>query len=268
MDTPNMDEYFAGKRLYGDDFGPEEIAAWYADEKEGYATLGHQNRASYVYPYHALNKRHGFRFLAGRRFRHALGLGSAYGDEFLPIVQQVERITILDPSDAFRGDNVGGLPCQWLPPSVDGSMVFPNDSFDLITCLGVLHHIPNVTTVVNELRRCLSPGGSLLLREPIVSMGDWTKPRRTATRRERGIPLPILCRIIEEADFRVVSQRLCIFPPLARIWRHFGASAYNSGLATRVDGRLCRLFRSRVRYHATRLSHKIRPAAVYFVLTK
>jgi SAM-dependent methyltransferase len=268
MGTPNMDEYFAGTRLYGDDFGPEEIAAWYADEKEGYATLGHQNRASYLYQCHALNRLHGFGFLAGRRFRNALGFGGAFGDEFLPIVRQVDRITILDPCDAFQTDSVGGVPCQCLRPSVDGMMPFPDESFDLITCLGVLHHIANVTTVVKELRRCLSPGGSLLLREPIVSMGDWTKPRRTATKRERGIPLPILCRMIKEADFRVVSQRLCVFPPLARIWRHFGASAYNSGLATRIDGKLCRLFRSRVRYHATRLSHKIRPAAVYFVLTK
>jgi SAM-dependent methyltransferase len=268
MDSPDMDEYFAGTRLYGDDFGPEEIAAWYADEKEGYATLGRKDRASYVYAYHALNVRHGFRFLAGRRFQHALGLGSAFGDEFLPIVKRVERVTILDPSDAFRADHVGGVPCQWLQPSVDGRMAFPNDSFDLITCLGVLHHIPNVTTVVNELCRCLCPGGFLLLREPIVSMGDWTKPRRTATIRERGIPLAILCRIVHEAGLQVVSQRLCVFPPIARIWRRFGRSAYNSGVATRIDEVLCRWFGQRTRYHATRRGHKIRPTSAYFVLSK
>ena len=268
MNLTNMDECFAGTRLYGDDFGPEEIAAWYADEKEGYATLGNKNRASYVYQYHSLNGRHGFRFIGGRRFRNVLGFGSAFGDEFLPILNQIDHLTILDPSEVFRADSVGGVPCQWRQPSIDGILPFPRDSFDLITCIGVLHHIPNVTTVVNELYRCLSPGGYLLLREPIISMGDWTKPRRTATKRERGIPLHILCRIIREAGFRVISQQLCVFPLIARIWRRFGRSAYNSGVATRIDEILCGWLRHRVRYHATQLSHKIRPTAVYFVLTK
>jgi SAM-dependent methyltransferase len=268
MGKTGIDEYLAGTKLYGDDFTREQIAEWYEDEREGYATLVGETRASYAYEFHSLNRLHGFRFIGGRGFRSALGLGSAYGHEFLPIVGQIDHITILDPSHAFRVTDVGGVPCNYVKPSVDGLMPFKDESFDLAVCLGVLHHIANVTTVVRELYRCLSKGGCLLLREPIVSMGDWTKPRRTATRRERGIPLHILCRIVDETGFRVVSQRLCVFAPLARLWRRFGMSAYNSGVATRMDAAFCRLFRHRVRYHATRLSHKIRPAAVYFVLTK
>jgi SAM-dependent methyltransferase len=268
MDQPKLEEYFAGTRLYGDDFGPEEIAQWYADEKEAYAAIGNKSRTSYVYPYHALNRRHGFRLLRGRRFRNVLGLGSAFGDEFLPLVHRIDRITILDPSEAFRADSVGGVPCRWLPPAVDGLMPFAPDSFDLITCLAVLHHIPNVTTVVNELYRCLAPGGFVVLRELIVSQGDWTKPRRASTKRERGIPLNILGRILREAGFRVASQRLCVFGPVAHVGRRLGISPYNSDVATMIDMALCRLFRRRVRYHATRLWHKVRPTAVCIVLTK
>jgi SAM-dependent methyltransferase len=267
-DQSTMDEYFAGRRLYGDDFTPEQIAEWYEDEREGYAALGDKSRASYSYEFHALNRLHGFRFIRGRRFRSALGLGSAYGDEFLPIVSQIDHITIVDPSDTFRVTDVGGVPCDYVKPSVDGLLPFGDESFDLAVCLGVLHHIANVTAVVQELYRCLSTGGCLLLREPIVSMGDWTQPRRRITRRERGIPLDILCDTVRAAGFRVLRQRLCVFPPMAKLWRCFGRSAYNNGVATRVDAALCRLLRSRVRYHATQLSHKIRPVSVYFVLAK
>ena len=263
-----MNEYLAGTRLYGDDFSLPEIREWYEDEREGYAKLGDKSRASYTYEYHALNRLHGFRFLRGKRFRSALGLGSAYGDEFLPIVSQIDRITVVDPSDAFQVTDVGGVPCDYVKPSVDGLMPFEDGSFELATCLGVLHHIPNVTTVVKELYRCLSPGGYLLLREPIISMGDWSKPRRRATKRERGIPVHILDAIIAGVGFRVISRRLCVCPPIPRICIRLGMHPFNCPVAVRMDAVLSRLFRRNVRYHATRLFHKIRPTSAYFVLTK
>lgn len=263
-----MDEYLSGRKLYGDDFSLPEIQKWYEDEREGYATLGDKSRASYTYEYHALNRLHGFRFIRGKRFRSALGFGSAYSDEFLPIVGQVDHITVLEPSDAFRVADVGGVPCDYVKPSVDGLMPFENGSFDLELCLGVLHHIPNVTAVVKELYRCLSQDGYLLLREPIDSRGDWSKPRRRATKRERGIPLHILDAITAGAGFRVVSRRLCVCPPIPKICLRLGVHPFNCPVATRIDAVVSRLLRGNVRYHATRFFHKIRPTSVYFVLAK
>jgi ubiquinone/menaquinone biosynthesis C-methylase UbiE len=51
-------------------------------------------------------------------------------------------------------------------PSTDGALPFPDASFDLVTCLGVLHHIPKVSFALCELYRCLTPGGFALVREP------------------------------------------------------------------------------------------------------
>lgn len=268
VDQSTMDEYLSGRKLYGDDFSLPEIQKWYEDEREGYATLGDKSRASYTYEYHALNRLHGFRFIRGKRFRSALGFGSAYSDEFLPIVGQVDHITVLEPSDAFRVADVGGVPCDYVKPSVDGLMPFENGSFDLELCLGVLHHIPNVTAVVKELYRCLSQDGYLLLREPIDSRGDWSKPRRRATKRERGIPLHILDAITAGAGFRVVSRRLCVCPPIPKICLRLGVHPFNCPVATRIDAVVSRLLRGNVRYHATRFFHKIRPTSVYFVLAK
>lgn len=190
----NMENYLSGDELLGDDFTPEQIKEWYKDEEEGYAELGAKDRSSYRYVYHALNSLHGFKHLAKNRFENVLGVGSAYGDEFLPIAKKIDRLTILDSSDAFTSNKVHGLPCTFVKPSVDGKMPFDNNSFDLITCLGVLHHIPNVTFVTGEIYRCLSDGGSVLMREPIVSMGGWSKPRPGLTKRERGIPCKFSAR--------------------------------------------------------------------------
>lgn len=264
-----LDRYFSGDRLYGDDFSPEEIGAWYEDEREGYANLGAKRTESYTYAYHALNALHGFRHLPDRRFSRALGLGSAYGDEYAPIADRVEQVTILEPSDAFVRDSVHGLPARYVRPSVDGTLPFPDRTFDLVTCLGVLHHIPNVTHVVREMYRCLRPGGFALVREPVISMGDWRHPRRGLTRRERGIPLPLFRGILAGAGFEVRREALCVVPLIPYAWHLFGREAFNSPLATRIDQLCSRLLAWNLRYHATSLARrKLRPVAAYYVLTR
>jgi SAM-dependent methyltransferase len=43
---------------------------------------------------------------------------------------------------------------------------FPDDSFDLVTCLDVLEHMPDDRRVLRELRRVTRPGGALLVTAP------------------------------------------------------------------------------------------------------
>jgi len=257
-----------GEALYGDDFDSELIAAWHDDEMEGYSLLGAGNAASYRYVYHALNTRHGFRHLPAGGFESVLGFGSAYGEEFAPLAGRIARLTIVDPSDAFPSTRVHGIPTEYVKPAEDGTLPFPDASFDLVTCLGVLHHIPNVTYVVGELARCLSPAGHFLIREPVVSLGDWREPRRGLTRRERGIPLWILRRIHEAAGLSVVHEALCMFPLVPRFWRLFGRAAYNAPTAAALDDCLARLFAWNLRYHRVRPWEKLCPTNVFSVLQK
>ena len=81
-----------GEALYGDDFTPDDIARWVAEEKEGYSGLGAADRSSYRYQYEALNNYHAFRHLPNRRFGRVLGFGSAYGAELLPIVPRSDHV--------------------------------------------------------------------------------------------------------------------------------------------------------------------------------
>lgn len=126
-----------------------------------------------------MNVYHGYRpqDLDNGRSLKGLGLEGALGHEFLPVLDFFTHIMILDTPEVCRQrKNRREMKIEYREPTVSGKMLFPNDSFDLITCFGVLHHIPNVAYVMSECFRSLRPGGYMLLREPIVSMGDGANP--------------------------------------------------------------------------------------------
>src|SRR5712692_9327833 len=108
--STDLTEYFAGTKLYGDDFSLEEIAAWFKDEAEAYPDRRASGGSTYAFT--ELNHHHGYRFLSGQPIDHALGLGGATGDELLPIIRSVRRITILDPSVPAAADELAGVPCR------------------------------------------------------------------------------------------------------------------------------------------------------------
>jgi SAM-dependent methyltransferase len=264
-----MHDFFSGKRLYGDDFSSEEIIDWFKDEKEGYADLGAKDKLKYAYGYHELNVHHGFRFLRDRKFQEVLGFGGAYGDELHPIIHNINKITVLDPSDAFSDvKEVMETPCNYIKPNVSGHMPFANNQFDLITCLGVMHHIPNVSYVMSECYRCLDTNGIMLFREPIISMGDWRKPRRGLTKRERGIPIDILDNIVTSVGFSIKNRSMCNHPLIPKIANKLGLVAYNNYSLTIADAFISQLFPYKMKYHRTKMYEKFSPAAVYYVLEK
>lgn len=265
----DISRYLRGEALYGDDFDAKQVAEWYADEEEGYANLvGAKDATSHAYGYHAWNQHHAFRHLPDREFSHVMGFGSAYGEELLPVLGRARQVTIVDPSSAFVQDSIHGLPVSYVKPAADGRLPMADATFDLITCFGVLHHIPNVSFVVSELARVLKPDGCLLVREPIVSMGDWRYPRPGGTKRERGIPLPIFRNIIAGASLKVQASSLCGFPLTTRLFRYVRADVNNSTLATKIDALACRLLTFNVNYHPTSFLDKFRPTSAYFVLQR
>lgn len=264
----DLQPYLDGRVLYGDDFSPEQIARWHADEVEGYANLGAKEARSYRYQYHAWNQRHAYSRLPDTRFADVLGFGSAYGDELLPIIDRIDRITIVDPSASFVRPQVHGRPATYIAPGPDGRLALADASFDLITCFGVLHHIPNVSRVVAELARLLRPGGHFLLREPIVSMGDWRRPRPGLTQNERGIPLPLLEKIAAGAGLQLRHRALCGFPAMPRLFRHLKDGTYNSPLVAWLDELAARAFAWNLRYHATSNLQRLRPTSAFLTLRK
>lgn len=264
----DFEPYFSGEVLYGDDFSEAEIEEWHSDEIEGYAELGAKNSGTYKYAYHAWNVRFGFSQLPRVPFDHALGFGAAYGDELEPVLPRIRQITIVDPSSAFVRDSIGGVSATYVKPQPSGQLPLPSAEFDLVTCLGVLHLIPNVSRVMPELARVLAPGGFMLLREPIVSMGDWRQPRAGLTKHQRGIPVAILRSLVASSGLRIMSESLCSFPLTPRLFKWVRNDPYNSSLITSVDSALCRAFAWNMNYHPRTPLHRLRPRSVFFALTK
>ena len=120
-----------------------------------------------------------FKYIKNNLYENTLSIGGAYGDELLPIINNIAKITIIDPSDSFSSTKeISNTPCTYVKPISNGDFPFEDNSFDLITAFGVFHHIPNVSHVLSEANRVLTKGGQMCLREPIVSMGNWANPRQ------------------------------------------------------------------------------------------
>lgn len=265
------EEYFSGKRLYGNDFNSEQIDEWFADEKEGYANLGSKDQETYKYMYHELNIKCGYSNLDDPKFDNVLSIGSAYGDEFHPIAHRVRKLTVLDPSDSFSAaKNEHFQNVEWIKPNSNGVMPFKDNTFDLVVCFGVLHHIPNVGFVLNEIHRCLKNGGTFIVREPITSMGDWRKPRIGLTKRERGIPINLLLKMSKNAGFSIEKKVFCMFNPLPKLLNYLKLKVptYNSKFLTNLDIFLSHIFSFNQTYHRKTPLKKIAPSSIFMVLRK
>lgn len=255
--------FLSGSELYGDSLSQHEIDQWFEDEKEGYAELGYADGLyAAEYKYHPFNEFLLYRHLPSGALGRALGIGSAHGAEFLPISARLSSVTIVEPSETLRADSVGGLGIEYAMPRSDGVLSFEDDSFELVTSLGVLHHIPNVSKVLGEIGRVVSPGGFLALREPVQSMGDWRLPRPGLTRRERGIPPGILDQFLDAAGFSIVSRTWCDFPTMGRLTKP------SSRIGVRLDAMLSRAFSSNFSYHSRTLRSRLRPRSLAIVARK
>ena len=266
-----IENALAGRSLYGDDFCATEIEQWFVDEREGYFNLHFRDAAKEspqepIYTYAAVAAQHGYRWLEKRQYTHALGIGSAHGAELQPVLARSARVTVLEPSDGFAATQINGKPVAYIKPQASGLMPFADSSFDLIICFSVLHHIPNVSTVLREIQRVLAPGGHALLREPTHSMGDWRISRRGLTKNERGIPLPIFRSMLDSIGLKIIRETRCMFSVIPRLEPLIRRPVWTIPSIVWADAWLCRLPIWPDRYHATRFWQKFRPTCVAYVL--
>lgn len=264
-----MNNYFSGNFLYGDDFNENQISVWYKEELE-YAKLYPNEGLSEEYPYHQLNILNGFNYLpSNQTFDTVVSFGGGFCEELSPIKNKLKKIYVIEPSDNLTQLENFGIPLNYIKPSIIGNIPLESNSVDLITCFGVLHHIPNVSYVMAELYRILKPGGYILIREPIKSMGDWTKFRPGLTKNERGIPKKIFDKIIIESGFGIIKSSYCFTKPLDLFWvKIFKNHPYNDKRYIYLDRFLGKILSLNYRYHSKNTLNKIGPACNFYVLKK
>jgi hypothetical protein len=260
--------YLSGKNLYGDDFNFDEISQWYKEEEEAYAKLVLSQKEKYIYKYHEINKYLGFSSLPkGLIFDKALSYGGAFGDEVLPIISQIKDLIIIEASEQLRAKKIDNLIPIYLKPKVNGVIDIKNDNINIITCFGVLHHIPNVTFIISEFHRILKKDGYLLLKEPIVSMGDWNKDRIGLTKNERGIPKEYFEKLILNSGFIIIKRNYCTNPITRKLGNMLNVG-FNSRFLVIIDKLISLLTQFNYHYHPKNIFQKLQPQAVFYVLKK
>ncbi|NCI48076.1 class I SAM-dependent methyltransferase [Sediminibacterium soli] len=269
----NIEDFFSGKKLYGDDFTIDQIKCWYLSEEEGYADLVKKKKEiskdDYRYVYNSMNIVFGFNYIdKNEKFTNALGFGSAFGHEFFPIISQIDNLTIVEPSDYLISEILGHLQPKYVKPEISGKLSFADNSFDLITCFSALHHIPNVRFVLNELTRVLKPGGTMIIREPIRTMGDWRYARNGLTKNERGIPYQYFDSFFNEKKIEIIKKTFCDSNFAYQIISKILPVKRDSIFYQKIDKVISRIFTFNIHYHARNKFQKIAPASVFYVVKK
>lgn len=261
------DRYFEGHAVYGDDFNEDQIRQWYAEEEHGYYNLT-QTYSKHVYGYHELNHYHAFRFLPGP-YETCLAMGCATGEDVEPLSPRVGRFVAIEPAEKWWRPTIGGKPAIFNKPAMDGSIPLSSFSVDLVTSLAVLHHVPNASYVFSEMCRVLKPGGRLVMREPICTMGDWRSPRKGLTKNERGFPPGWLETQASRNGLRTVRKTYCCFPLTIRLGKMLRVpSAYDSVTLVRLDAFLSWLTRFNLHYHRDSIFKKVAPIHAFYIFEK
>ncbi|MDA1307283.1 MAG: class I SAM-dependent methyltransferase [Acidobacteria bacterium] len=216
------DDFRSGRVLAGDDLRGEALARWYAQEKEAYFEEGADSGVTdpwYAYMRY-VNDRLVFHHVAQRAPGTILFLGAADGIEAADFHRRHPewRLAFIESSDSFRAALTQRFPgAEVREPSLDGRMPFADGSVDVVCAFSVLHHIANVTDVLRETARILSPGGAFFVREPCSSMGDWRRAR-SATPNERGISREWMLTSARAVGLQVASRPVpVVFEPINKM---------------------------------------------------
>ena len=257
-----MEPYLEGKTLWADDFSSHQIRAWFADEAEASVDL-REDRLRGEYPWIAQQDYHCFSRIPHRRWSHILGFGSAFGQELRPL--DAERCTIVESSRRYSAAPELQFPVDYLDALPSGDIGMPSAAADLIVCFGVLHHVPNVSHVLSEFGRVCKRHGYAVIVEPCISMGDWTRPRRGLTPRERGIPRGWMVNQLPRSGFSVRRVAYCDSPAMHLLWKGTRRPPHRVKAAVVLDAAMCRALAWHAPYHATTKLQKIRPRACAYV---
>jgi SAM-dependent methyltransferase len=261
--------YLSGHTVFGDDFTLEQIAAWFAEEENGYFNLTEGMQLNDQNGWSAVHDLHFFRHISHLQFDTCVALGSANGSDIKPLAHRVGRYIVIEPAEQWWRAEIGGTSCTYLKPAISGDIPLEQQSVDLTVCFGVLHHIPNVSHVLSEISRICKDDALFLLREPIYSMGDWRLARRGLTKNERGLPLAWLESKIGETEFSVIRRSFCALPPFARICERLGLRRpYSSKIYTQFDSAISRWLPGKAVYHRDTVFKKFSPSSACYILRR
>lgn len=199
----------------------DQRAAFYDDE--GFNYQSYWSNRNYEHKAEVIAIR---RLLNGRRFGHAADIGGGYGRLSVVLADFADKVTLVDSSSqqlALADDFLADHPDVEKRLMEAGSLDFPDESLDLVAMVRVLHHLPDPTAELAEVRRILRPGGTAIVevanvahalnrvrhlarREPLPF--EAIDIRSAATRERGGIPFVNHHPVTVAAQFRAAGLRV------------------------------------------------------------
>lgn len=263
----SLQDYYSGHKLWGDDFSLDEIREWYALEENACFDIYDQGKKR-MPNNDLMHWQFGYQWALKDRgtLGKVLGVGSGNGEEFRPVRQWIEHLHIVESAAGYFQNDAT---TTYAKANVDGTLEFGDQFFDTVVNIAVLHHIPNVSHVLQELFRVLKPGGVCLIKEPITTLGPWHIPRKPGLAPcERGFPRSWLEKKVREAGFETIRKTYFEFPPLRHVRDRGGVDTYNSSFWIKLDQLCCMLTSWNYRYYRMTWLQKLAPSYVFLVLRK
>ena len=140
----------------------------------------------------------------------AMDFGAGTGLVTLGLLASVNSVTAVDASAemlrvlddklrALRIGNVHTLQCDI------SRAPLPANQFDLVVSSMVLHHLPEVSPVLQRLRPCLRPGGWIALADLDTEDGSFHPDMSGVF--HKGLDRGVVCQWLEQAGFSDVTAR-------------------------------------------------------------
>lgn len=106
-------------------------------------------------------------FLGERSGVKILDIGCGDGSLSLPLLNESNHITLVDISDQMIAQARKNIPAPLIQnvALINGSfeLVSEDSRFDIILCVGVIAHVPNVELLWRKIATALKPGGLLII---------------------------------------------------------------------------------------------------------
>jgi len=269
-------EIKSGVQLAGNDFNGEQLDKWFREEKEAYffGNDGNSDIDSWYAYMRLVNEILGFSQIINRKGTSqsilVLGPGSGIEIDKFASMHPNWSLFFLEASDNFMVELKRKYPwSQLIEPNINGNIELSSNSQDVVCAFSVLHHIPNVSHVLQEAFRVLKPGGLLLIREPCSSMGDWRAPR-AATPNERGIASAWMISTTKSIGFKIKKKPIPIFfLPLSKILKKIHLDLLLPTLVFHLIDRIVSgILSVNVHYWRNAWYKKLSPSAYFYTFQK
>ena len=274
-------EIRSGEKLAGDDYSPEQLRTWYAQEENAFASQDFDHGLTDTDPWYAyirhVNWRLAFPDLIKSLEQGAgslLVLGPGSGKEVEKLYRSYPHVKLhfIEPAESYWPRLRESYPgCEVHKPSIEGNIPLPANSIDAAIAFSVLHHIANVSHVISEISRVLRPGGIFAVREPCSSMGDWRYPR-SSTPNERGISKTFMLHAARRAGLEVMPGRSpvpVLWEPINKIVKRIGFDGKISySLIYAFDRLISRLLSPNDWYWRDSFAKKLAPSSYMFLFQK